>query len=130
MSNKEIDKTHVKFVVDGIDARGNKIETKEKIEIQVEGPEKVEAKFERLEGGKIQISFDALVRRGDFSVGVLHRGVRIFFFIIFYYFLLFFIIFYYFLLFFIIFYYFLLFFIIFYYFLLFFIIFYYFLLFF
>lgn len=83
-----MDKTHVKFVVDGVDGRGNAIPTNDKIEIEVSGAEKVQAKSERVEGGKIQISFDTFVRRGSFSVGVLYHGSRIFlfFFFPFYYF--------------------------------------------
>lgn len=70
-------KTQVKFVVDGVDHAGRAIPLHDKLVIDCEGPEKVEPKYSRVEGGKILVSFEANIRRGSFKVGVKHNGSHI-----------------------------------------------------
>jgi hypothetical protein len=65
-------------VVDGVDSTGKGIPVNDRVVVECEGPEKVEAKCTRIEGGKILVYFDANIRKGNFKVGLLHNGARIF----------------------------------------------------
>ena len=67
----------MKFVVDGVDSAGRAIPVNDKIVVECDGPEKVEPRCTRVEGGKILVSFEANIRRGNFKVGLLHNGTRI-----------------------------------------------------
>jgi len=70
-------KTLVKFVVDGVDASGKAIPVHDRIVVECGGPERIDPDYSRVEGGKIMISFEANIRRGNFRVGVLHNGNHI-----------------------------------------------------
>eukprot|EP00026_Physarum_polycephalum_P012087 Phypoly_transcript_12359.p1 GENE.Phypoly_transcript_12359~~Phypoly_transcript_12359.p1 ORF type:complete len:293 (+),score=54.24 Phypoly_transcript_12359:193-1071(+) len=73
----KISKTQVKFMVDGVDGTGKPIPPREKVVVECEGPEKVEPSCTRVEGGKILVSFEAHIRRGNFKVSLLHNGSHI-----------------------------------------------------
>jgi hypothetical protein len=70
-------KTPVKFVVDGVASSGRPIPLNDRVVVECDGPEKVEPQCTRVEEGKILVSFEANIRRGNFKIGLLHNGTHI-----------------------------------------------------
>jgi len=69
-------KTPVRFAVDPVDEKGNQISPSEKLVIECSGPDQVAPRVSR-EGGKILVEFETNIRRGTFSIGILHQGRHI-----------------------------------------------------